>query len=198
MPLPAHLKTCQSEICNTLVASKDVDCMTDLSNAGVYSGKPLGFPPCTPQACMEILDHYGIDPCLIEIEITETTFVSSLDRMLSLVDVLHRTGFQVAMDDFGSGYSTFNMLKNIPVDVLKVDRLFFQDFVSDPRTRLILDVIFSLAGHLDLITVAEGVEQKEEADYLKEKGCSYIQGFYYFRPMPEAQFQSLMDAQSVD
>ena len=60
-PLPAHLKDCQSEICNTLVAAKDVDCMTDLSNAGVYSGKPLGFPPCTPQACMEILDYYGVE-----------------------------------------------------------------------------------------------------------------------------------------
>ena len=60
-PLPAHLKEYQSEICNKLVASKDVDCMTDLSNAGVYSGKELGFPPCTPQACMEILDYYGVD-----------------------------------------------------------------------------------------------------------------------------------------
>ncbi len=60
-PLPAHLKDCQSEICNTLIAAKDVDCMTDLSNAGVYSGKPLGFPPCTPQACMEILDYYGVE-----------------------------------------------------------------------------------------------------------------------------------------
>ena len=60
-PLPAHLKEYQSEICNKLVAAKDVDCMTDLSNAGVYSGKELGFPPCTPQACMEILDYYGVD-----------------------------------------------------------------------------------------------------------------------------------------
>jgi EAL domain-containing protein (putative c-di-GMP-specific phosphodiesterase class I)/GGDEF domain-containing protein len=127
-----------------------------------------------------VANEYGIDPSLLEIEITETAFSEHTDEVLGIVRRLHAAGFTVSMDDFGSGFSSLNMLKNIPVDILKIDQLFFVDFGTDKRAQLLLKDIFSMARHMKLQTVAEGVETREETAFLRKNGCDYIQGFYFY------------------
>ena len=115
--------------------------------------------------------------------------------MLNIVDQLHQAGFMVSMDDFGSGFSSLNMLKNIPVDTLKIDRLFFKDFGTDERVQLLLRDILFMSKHMGLKTVAEGVEHADEVDFLRKNECDFIQGYYFYKPMPQSDFYQLIDGQ---
>lgn len=131
----------------------------------------------------EILKEYNISTKWFQVELTETAMYDNKEATLRLMRNLHQAGFSVAIDDFGSGFSSLNFLKNIPFDVLKIDKMFLDDF-NNGKTRYLLEDILSIARHFNLKTVAEGVELKEQADFLKQYGCDMIQGFYYYHPMP--------------
>ena len=101
------------------------------------------------------------------------------------------------MDDFGSGYSSLNFLKNIPIDVIKIDKLFFDNFAEEERTRLLISDILSIAHHLNLTAVAEGVETKEEVDFLIKGKCDLIQGYYFYKPLTEEQLNIALQNQAT-
>ena len=137
-----------------------------------------------------LVERYGIEPSLIEVEITESAYSERPDRIVAAFDELAERGFTVLMDDFGSGYSSLNMLKDINVDVLKIDMRFLDR--DDRRSKDIMESVIRMARWLDLPVIAEGVETREQVNFLLDVGCSYAQGYYYARPMEAAAFEALL------
>lgn len=125
---------------------------------------------------------------LIEIELTESAFFDDKKAMLAAIAKLKNYGFAVSMDDFGSGYSSLNSLKDMPLDVLKLDAEFFRGDGGDGRAQIVVSEAIRLAKNLNMRTVAEGVEVKEQVDFLAKEGCDMIQGYYYAKPMPAEEF----------
>ncbi len=138
-------------------------------------------------------DKYDIDRRYIEIEITESAFTNDEDQIIKVVDELRSLGFRVLMDDFGSGYSSLNILKDINVDVLKIDTRFLEPGRNDNKKgREILESVIRMAKWIGLQTIAEGVETDEQKRFLMDLGCYYAQGFYFSKPIPEEKFEELI------
>ncbi len=136
------------------------------------------------------IEKYRIDPKYLEIEITESALVGNEDYLYDIMNALHDIGLTVAMDDFGSGYSTLNLLKRLPVDVLKIDKAFFTGSGSE-RERLIIANVVAMAKSLDICVVSEGVETAEQADFLRAVNCDIAQGYLYAQPMDIAAFEKI-------
>ncbi|MCQ2502693.1 MAG: bifunctional diguanylate cyclase/phosphodiesterase [Saccharofermentans sp.] len=139
-----------------------------------------------------LVDQWGTPHNLIEIELTESAFFDDKKVLLSTVTKLQQMGFLVSMDDFGSGYSSLNSLKDLSLDVLKLDAGFFSGEETQARGELIVAKAIELAKSLNLETVAEGVERKEQVDFLANAGCDLIQGYYFDKPLPKEEFESRM------
>ena len=137
----------------------------------------------------ELIWKYKIAPSNLKLEITETTVMENLEEQLALIKRLRAAGFIVEMDDFGSGYSSLNMLKDICVDVLKIDMAFLKKGEDEERGRNILCTIIELSNKLDMPVIMEGVETKEQVQFLTEMGCHIFQGFYFAKPMSVSQFE---------
>ena len=140
--------------------------------------------------CVSLVKEYGIDARNLKLEITESAIINDLNQHVHLVEKLQAAGFEVEMDDFGSAYSSFNMLKDIYVDVLKIDMKFLGDTKNEVRSHAILKSIVDLSGELHMKTVAEGVETEEQLEFLKGVGCDIYQGYYFSKPMPVADFEA--------
>lgn len=141
----------------------------------------------------DLIKKYNIDPGLLEIEITESAYAEDDSMIRKVVEELRKAGFPVLMDDFGSGYSSLNMLKDVNVDVIKIDTKFL-DMSENSRSRGmgILETVVRMAKIMQMKVIAEGVEEKEQADFLRNIGCIYAQGYYYYRPMPVADMEKLL------
>lgn len=135
-----------------------------------------------------LLRQYELPFDLLELELTESLFVENLDKKIKILLELRRKGFQLNMDDFGSGYSSLNMLKDIPIDTLKIDCGFFGETVTSSSGKIVIKHTIAMAHELDIQVVAEGVETKDQADFLVRSGCSVIQGYYFSRPIPALEF----------
>ncbi|SJZ43900.1 bifunctional diguanylate cyclase/phosphodiesterase [Anaerorhabdus furcosa] len=135
------------------------------------------------------INEYQIPPKLIEIELTETVIFDNYQIIEDFINHLHEHGLQISMDDFGSGYSSLNMLKDIEIDVIKFDRGFLQDTQKSERQKVILSAITNMAVGLGIKVVVEGVETQENVNLMKEYGCTIAQGYYYAKPMPIDQFE---------
>lgn len=148
----------------------------------------------------KLVEKYSIESRLLEVEITESAYVEEYNVITSVVETLREAGFTVLMDDFGSGYSSLNMLKDVNVDVLKMDMKFLDmDGTSMGRGVEILEAVTRLANIMGMRMIAEGVETKEQVDFLMNMGCSYGQGYYYFRPLPIEDFEPLLaDESNID
>ncbi len=133
--------------------------------------------------------RYHIDPQLIELEITETAYMDNPDLLIEKTETLQNYGFKVLMDDFGSGYSCLNMLKDVPVDILKIDLKFLTGIVESKRGGSILKSIVSMARELKIPTIAEGVENEAQVEILSQLGCDFAQGYHYNRPMSAGEFE---------
>ncbi len=136
----------------------------------------------------KLVVEYDIDPGMLNIEITETAMVNNPEQLLRIVDRLHRRGFRVEIDDFGSGYSSLKMLKDLNADVLKIDRGFLQHTVHERKMKTILSSIIQMAHALGMHVITEGVENQEAVNMLSQMGCHLFQGFYFSRPMPVEEF----------
>lgn len=134
------------------------------------------------------VDAAGAPHELIEIELTESAFFDDKKAIISTIKRLKEYGFAVSMDDFGSGYSSLNSLKDMPLDVLKLDAEFFRGEVEGDRGEIVVSEAIKLAKSLQMRTVAEGVEAKEQVDFLAKQGCDMIQGFYFAKPMPAEKY----------
>lgn len=139
----------------------------------------------------EILDKYDIPENSIEIELTESLFYNEMSMLKELINRIHEAGMLCSIDDFGSGYSSLNMLKDVKVDALKLDRVFFREAEDDQRGKNIINSVIHLAQSLNLRTISEGVEIRSQVDYLKEMDCDFIQGYVFAKPMPVKDFEKM-------
>ena len=146
---------------------------------------------------MRTVTKYGLTPSRLHLEITESAYTEDPGQIIETVRHLRELGFVIEMDDFGSGYSSLNMLNQMPIDILKLDMQFVQSETAKPMDQGILQLIMELARRMHLSVVAEGVETKTQLDRLSETGCEYVQGYYFARPMPEGEFETLMRDQAV-
>ena len=153
----------------------------------------------TDIASLRLVDHfvklvgkYDLPTELIRIEITESAYMDNPSQMIETVSRLREAGFSVEMDDFGSGYSSLNTLKDVTVDMLKLDMKFIEGGKNAERGGSILSSVIRMSNRLNLAVLAEGVETKEQAEYLKSVGCIYMQGYYFARPMPVSEFEKIL------
>lgn len=144
----------------------------------------------------DIVDSYGTERKMIEFEVTESAFLDDKKMMINIVKQLREKGFAISMDDFGAGYSSLNSLKELPLDIVKIDGEFFRatDEGDMERSRIIVSSVIKLAKSMSMRVVAEGVETEELRDFLAEEGCNMIQGFYYSKPVPAEEFTRRVQA----
>lgn len=140
---------------------------------------------------VQILKRYRLSPDVIELEITESVLFDDFDGFRKIVNTLRENGFKILMDDFGTGYSSLMMLSSVPIDNLKLDKSFIDRF-DDEKGKKIINCVIELAKSLKLPITAEGVETSEQCDFLKEKGCDIIQGYYYSKPVPQDIFLDML------
>ena len=140
----------------------------------------------------DMVDEAGTPHNLVEIELTESAFFDDKKAMVTTINQLKSYGFSVSMDDFGSGYSSLNSLKDMPLDVLKLDAEFFRGDFDSTRGEVVVSEAIKLAKSLNMRTVAEGVEVKDQVDFLAGEGCDMIQGYYYAKPMPKNEYEERM------
>lgn len=138
---------------------------------------------------LNLTEKYHIPVSLLNLEITESAYASDPEQIMAAVCVLRRAGFVTMMDDFGSGYSSLNMLKDIDVDVLKVDMNFLSGGIAAEKGEIILTSVIQMAAKLGIPVIVEGVETQEQRDFLGTIGCNYVQGYYYAKPMPQEEYE---------
>ncbi len=163
-----------------------------ISSVSVNASRCDLYKPDFVDTFIRIIEKYDIDPSNLHIEITESAYVEASEHLISIVRSLQKIGFHVEMDDFGSGYSSLNMLKDVPVDYLKLDMGFMSGSGNQNKGGKILSSIVHMAHELNLKVIAEGVEQKQQAEYLKSIGCHYMQGYYFSRPLSAENFERLL------
>ncbi|TVO75848.1 sensor domain-containing protein [Sedimenticola selenatireducens] len=138
------------------------------------------------------LEEAGFSHGNLILEITESMMMGHVDRVRNQLDQLHATGIKLAIDDFGTGYSSLSYLQHFPLNSLKIDRSFVTHLLNDRNKRAIVKAIISMANAMDLDVVAEGVESREQALYLKQLDCKKVQGYYFSKPLPAIQFEKLL------
>ncbi len=141
----------------------------------------------------KIKEKYDIPDGILELEFTESIVFENLDILRKIVLSLKKSGFSCSIDDFGSGYSSLNILKNLPMDTLKLDKLFFDDSENMSRDKALISSVINMSRALEMKTVAEGIENWAQVAFLKEIGCDIIQGYVYSEPIPHARFTNLLE-----
>ncbi len=144
---------------------------------------------------MNLIHKYNLTPDMIRVEITESAYMDNPQQLISEINKLEECGLMVEMDDFGSGYSSLNMLKDVPIQVLKTDLKFLSATGIESRKEHILDSVIRMAHGMDMFVIAEGVETKEQADYLQSLKCDQMQGYFFSRPIPVDEFEQLVYAE---
>ena len=137
---------------------------------------------------VKLTKEYDIETKYLELEVTESACLNNEKHFTEIMNKLKSLGFTITMDDFGTGYSSLNMLRRLPVDVLKLDRGFICDSIGDEKGKIVVNKILEMANELNMVTVAEGIETPEQAMYLKNAGCKIAQGFLYGRPLDVTTF----------
>ncbi len=141
---------------------------------------------------MAILEETGLEPQYLELELTESTIMRNAEEAVTMLNELHALGIGLAIDDFGTGYSSLSYLKRFPVDRLKIDRSFVSDIGASSDDETITSAIIALAHSLQLQVIAEGVETAAQLDFLKERACNEMQGYFFARPMPHDAIPALL------
>nr|WP_122011646.1 EAL domain-containing protein [Maliibacterium massiliense] len=142
-----------------------------------------------------IRDRYQVPPELLEIEFTESIAVDNAGLMTQIVRQLRQAGFACSIDDFGKGYSSLSLLKSLPIDTLKIDRFFFAESCDPQRDMAVVEGVIELVHKFHIRAVAEGVEAQSQVDELKRMGCDFVQGYAFYRPMPQEDYARLLDQQ---
>ncbi len=139
-----------------------------------------------------VMQRYAITPELLELELTESMLLENIEDTILTMETLRKIGVRFSLDDFGSGYSSLQYLKRLPLDQLKIDQSFVRDIAFDSSDRAIVSTIIAMAKSLELEVIAEGVETEEQRDYLLNKGCTHYQGYLFSKPVPIEQFEALL------
>ena len=144
------------------------------------------------EVIIDLIKKYHLSPLDLKLEITESAFVADNQRFFNTIDILKEVGFRILMDDFGSGYSSFNTFKDAHVDILKADMKFMDGVESSEKGKIVIQTIVEMAKKLDIPIVVEGVETEGQYEYLKEIGCEMIQGYYFSKPVSPEEFRTLI------
>ena len=144
---------------------------------------------------IELLKENGLDSKELMLEITESAYADNAEQLVSVIENLRAAGFMIEMDDFGSGYSSLNMLTTIPIDALKMDMKFIRNMQKDEKSMKLVELIMDIADFLHVPVIAEGVETEDQLMLLKERGCDIIQGYYFSKPVPPEEFTRFIEAE---
>ncbi len=156
------------------------------------------YEPALCRSLIDLVRDCGLPASSLRVEITESAYADNAAQLLDAIDELHSLGFTILMDDFGAGFSSLSMLRDVPVDMIKLDMRFLSHGVALERERGILRAIVPMAKELNMPVIAEGVETADQAAFLKSIGCDYVQGFHYARPMPQEEFAKLIAASGYE
>ena len=148
------------------------------------------FDPDLEDTLDDILIENGLEHESLKLEVTESVYMENPDQLIHVVESLRAKGYTIEMDDFGSGYSSLNMLSTIPIDVIKMDRAFIHNIEYDEKTLRLVELILGIAKSLEVPVIAEGVETESELNLLKELGCNVVQGYYFSRPLHPSDFEA--------
>ncbi|MCM1087413.1 MAG: GGDEF domain-containing phosphodiesterase [Muribaculaceae bacterium] len=145
-----------------------------------------------------LFEEYQIPADLIEFELTESIYIDNTEKALELVNGFHEMGVKVSMDDFGSGYSSLNLLSGLPIDIIKLDKVFLKADNFKENDKIIISCVVDMARRLQITSLCEGVETLEQSNYLSEIGCEIQQGYYFSKPIPQEEFETFMDERSCE
>jgi EAL domain-containing protein (putative c-di-GMP-specific phosphodiesterase class I) len=151
------------------------------------------FDPTLEERLEALVKRYRLDHSVLKLEVTESAYTDNAEQMIELISRLRNRGFEIEMDDFGSGYSSLNMLSYMPIDVLKMDMQFVRNITQSEKDFRLVQVVLDIARYLKVPVVAEGVETREQLDILKSAGCDLVQGYYFSRPLPPEEFEALIE-----
>ncbi len=149
------------------------------------------FDPTLEDTLDKILVYNGLQHESIKLEVTESAYTENADQVIQVVEGLREKGYEVEMDDFGTGYSSLNMLSAMPIDVLKMDRAFIRNIEHDEKNIQMVSLILGIAKSLQILVVAEGVENERQMKLLRELGCELVQGYYFSRPLQASEFENM-------
>ncbi|MBR1852623.1 MAG: GGDEF domain-containing protein [Lachnospiraceae bacterium] len=145
------------------------------------------------ESLLQIIKKYHVDPGMIEIEITESVLIEDFDKVIDKLKILRGHGIRVSLDDFGTGFSSLSYLKKLPIDTLKIDKSFIDTVLADSATRIITESIINMVKSLGIESIAEGVEEQAQYDYLHSIGCDMIQGYLLGKPQTAEEFEGLLN-----
>jgi len=148
-----------------------------------------------PKIVSSVLRETGADASQLEIELTESCLVTTIDKNISDVFGMREWGITIAIDDFGTGYSSLGYIKTLPIDHIKIDRSFVTDVSTNIQDQAIVEAIITMSNKLGMHNIAEGVETLEQLEFLRERGCKEVQGYYFHRPLAVEEFEKLLRAQ---
>ena len=154
------------------------------------------FDPELISKLSALLSEFSLEPHELMLEITESAYADNAEALIETAEALREKGFRIEMDDFGSGYSSLNMLTSIPIDVLKMDMKFIRNMFRDEKSLGLVKLVLDIAGFLEVPVVAEGVEEQRQLDALKKMGCEIVQGYYFSPPLPADKFEELLRQQA--
>ena len=155
------------------------------------------FNPELSHEIIAVVDRYAIPHSLIKFEITESAYTENPIQLLQAISVLQKQGFEILMDDFGSGYSSLNILQKVPIDILKLDQLFTSEIGTSNKAETIIRNIVNMAQGINLQVVAEGIETKAQATFYKSIGCTTLQGYFFSKPIPETEYRLLLGSETA-
>jgi EAL domain-containing protein (putative c-di-GMP-specific phosphodiesterase class I) len=147
------------------------------------------FDPSLIATLDDIVARNGLDRATLKLEVTESAYTENANQLIKVIDELRSKGYEIEMDDFGSGYSSLNMLSSMPVDILKMDIAFIRNIESSTKDLRLVELIVDIARYLNVPVIAEGVETENQLGLLKDVGCDIVQGYYFSRPLPAADFE---------
>ena len=151
------------------------------------------FDPALADYLTQLVTDNGLDFRSFKLEITESAYTDNAKRVLEVIRELRERGFEIEMDDFGSGYSSLNMLSAMPIDVLKMDMSFVRHIEENETDLHLVQLILDIARYLNLRVVAEGVETDGQLTLLRDAGCDLVQGYYFSRPLPAMEYEALIE-----
>ena len=162
------------------------------------------YDPCLVDSVRDLVSEYGLEQKELMLEVTESAYTEDSEHIIRTVEDFRRVGFFIEMDDFGSGYSSLNMLSNLPIDALKLDMQFIRNAFKNGRNTRMVEIVIEIADSLGVPVIAEGVETAEQMFTLKAMGCDIVQGYYFSKPVPAEQFETFLkekqarEAQAAD
>ena len=182
LDLIAFENACEKQVEMNKMGLNAIEISVNVSQQSLYDSKFI-------EKYLKVIEETGADIKHLQLEITESTLFENNKTFIKILRKLHKSGFKILMDDFGTGYSSLMLLKSMPIDYLKLDKSFIDDY-TNPRARSIIESIITMAKQLGMTLIAEGIETEEQYDYVKNQGCHIVQGYYLSRPI---SFDDLCD-----